>query len=311
MTLADLGGGAWGFKGYTTKAGTYLVTVTATVKGNVVRQRLALKVEALPIWAKGTFNGYIWGTGTGEPGTGGTNGLATVTVSAVGKISGKFYEGGTNWAFTAASYTAHAANAPDPGESFICSNLVAKFAYKAKKGKKTVTKYATRTFTLVVASDASFPGGVATMTEVVADASRPRSTVEAWQNLWGRAEYKALGKRLFTTKSGKKTQLYKTYTFKGANAAGAAIGLTAAETLSLKVQQTGATTATLSFDTGKTTKDPKTKKKVKLLYTATCSTVIIPTSAADADPFTGGAWVFFAPAPGSGFDGLAGWVPLP
>ena len=81
--------------------------------------------------------------------------------------------------------------------------------------------------------------------------------------------------------------------------------------MSLKVTPNGAATATLSFDTGKTKKDPKTKKKVKVIYKATCSTVVIPTSAADAEPFEGGAWVYFAPAPGSRFGGLSGWVPLP
>ena len=56
----DLGGGLWGFRGFTTKAGTYLVTVKATLNGNTVTQRVALKVNALPAWAKGTFNGGIY-----------------------------------------------------------------------------------------------------------------------------------------------------------------------------------------------------------------------------------------------------------
>ena len=73
----------------------------------------------------------------------------------------------------------------------------------------------------------------------------------------------------------------------------------------------GAVTATLSFDTGKTKKDPKTKKTVKVIYKATCSTVVIPTSTADADPFTGEIFLYFAPSTGNGFDGLVGWVPFP
>ena len=43
VTLVDLGGGSWGFKGYTTTAGTYLVTVKATVNGNTVTQRIMVK----------------------------------------------------------------------------------------------------------------------------------------------------------------------------------------------------------------------------------------------------------------------------
>ena len=106
----------------------------------------------MPDWAKGTYNGCVWGTGNGEGGTGGTNGLATVTVSVAGKISGKFYEGGSNWTFSAACYTAVVPGTRDacPYQEFICSNVVAKYAYKVKSGKKTVTRYVTRTFTLTV-----------------------------------------------------------------------------------------------------------------------------------------------------------------
>ena len=334
IKLANLGGGKWGFKGYTAKAGTYLVTVTATVNGNSVRQRLALKVEGLPQWAKGTYNGYVRGSGTlaASP-----NGLATVTVSSAGKISGKFYEGGSNWTFTAASYTERTrGSASLPGgspssatDTFICSYLVAKYAYKVtskdKNGKKkTVTKYVTRTFTLTVeeagARDACPDRGVATLTET-GGSQLVATEVEVWQNLWGRAEYAALGKGLFYTS---KKVPYGTFTIdvytngagqvsfikKGVDDIGKT-GLTCFATLSLKVTPNGAATATLSFDTGKTKKDPKTKKKVKVIYKATCSTVVIPTSAADAEPFEGGAWVYFAPAPGSRFGGLSGWVPLP
>ena len=80
--------------------------MTATLNGKTVRQRLLLKVEGLPAWAKGTCNGYVAGA------DGATNGLATVTVSSAGKISGKFHEGGTNWTLSAASYTARSAVSP-------------------------------------------------------------------------------------------------------------------------------------------------------------------------------------------------------
>ena len=60
-----------------------------------------------------SYNGIVSRTGC-QPVQGGeenaqaarsTNGLATVTVSAAGKISGKFYEGGSNWTFSVACYT--------------------------------------------------------------------------------------------------------------------------------------------------------------------------------------------------------------
>ena len=349
---------AWGFEGCATKAGTYLVTVTATLNGNVVKQRVALVVEELPAWAKGTFNGIVSSTGC-QPVLGGeanaqaarsTNGLATVTVGAAGKISGKFQELGTNWTFGAASYTARTSGSsslPDAQlfgrvalvatDTFICTNVVAKYAYKAtetvKGKKKTVTKYVTRTFTVAVSPVPVVPDvpdvpvrGVATMTEVggrgataLPDGDDDTGTViEAWQNLWGQADYKALGKRLFYT--GKKVP-YRTFTVQVyVDDAGAVhfpkdedakTGLTYYLTLSLKVTPAGAVTATLSYDTGKTKKDPKTKKTVKVVYKATCATVAIPTSAADAEPFAGGAWVYFAPSAVNGFAGFAGWVPFP
>ena len=70
-------------------------------------------------------------------------------------------------------------------------------------------------------------------------------------------------------------------------------------------------TATLTYDTGKTKKDPKTKKTVKVYYKPTCATVVIPTSAPDADPFTGEAFLYFAPSSANNFPGLVGNVEVP
>ena len=173
------------------------MTVKATLNGKTVTQRLALKVEGLPTWAKGTYNGCVlgtgngeWGTGNGEGGTGVTNGLATVTVSAVGKISGKFYEGGTNWTLTAASYTGY-----DTDASNCTATVTAKYSWKVKSGKKTVTKSVSRTFTLTVAPGEF--GGVATLTET-GESQSSATEITAWQNLWG-STYKAVGKALFTS----------------------------------------------------------------------------------------------------------------
>ena len=286
ITLANLGGGSYAFTGFTTKAGTYLVTVKATLNGKTVTQRVALKVDGLPSWAKGTFNGYIAGV------DGATNGLAAITVSSVGKISGKFYEGGTNWTFTAASYTGY-----DDAAPAYSVPVVAKYAYKAteivKGNKKTVTKSVARNFTLRVGQDAL--GGMATLEEV------DGSTVEAWQNLWG-STYKAIGKKLFYT-SAKKP--YRVFTINGTSDIGMAMGLLPAETLSLKVTTAGAVTATMSFDTGKTSSKGKA-----VIYKPTCSTVVIPLSAADAEEFEGEVFLFFAPSPANGFPGFAGAAPF-
>ena len=144
--------------------------------------------------------------------------------------------------------------------------------------------------------------------------------VEAWQNLWG-STYKAVGKALFTTKSGKKTLAYKTFAVEiCTNEVGEAhyvkagddkTGLTCFATLSLKVTTAGAVTATLTFDTGKTKRDAKTKKTVKVYYKPTCTTVVVPQVAADAETFAGEVPLYFAPSAGNGFAGFAGWVLVP
>ena len=143
--------------------------------------------------------------------------------------------------------------------------------------------------------------------------------IDAWQNLWG-STYKAVGKRLFYTS--KKTP-YRTFAVDVyTNDVGEVTfikksvdnvektGLTCFATLSLKVTPSGAVTATLSYDTGKTKKDPKTKKTVKVIYKPTCATVAIPTAAADADPFTGEAPLYFAPSTSNNFPGFAASVPF-
>ena len=296
ITLVDLGGGNWGFKGYTTKAGTYLVTVMATLNGKAVTQRVALKVDGLPAWAKGTYNGYVSGDGS-------TNGLATVTMSSVGKISGKFQELGTNWTFSAACYTA----ATD--DSFICTNVVAAYSYKVTTQvngkKKTVTKKLTRTFALEVSPDEL--GGVAVLVE---DGG---AMVKAWQNLWARADYKALGKKLFYTSKSKQYRTFSVKVYKddeGQFYFADESDDTYFAALSIKVTPNGAAVATMSFDTGKTKKDSKTKKTVKVIYKPTCETVVIPISEATADPFTGEAFLYFAPSPGNNFPGFVGVAPF-
>ena len=71
---------------------------------------------------------------------------------SVGKISGKFCEGGTNWTLTAASYTGY-----DPDATNYTATVTAKYSWKAKSGKKTVSKSFTRTFALAVSPDPEFP----------------------------------------------------------------------------------------------------------------------------------------------------------
>ncbi len=79
-------------EGVPTKAGTFNILISAT---GVAAQTVTITVAALPTWAQGSFNGYVDSCG-----------LATMTVSAAGKVAGKLVAGGTNYTFSAASYAA-------------------------------------------------------------------------------------------------------------------------------------------------------------------------------------------------------------
>lgn len=64
-----------------------------SVNNDFVSHRLMIDIAALPAWAQGTFNGYVEG-----------GGLATMSVTATGKITGKIVRGGASYAFSAVSY---------------------------------------------------------------------------------------------------------------------------------------------------------------------------------------------------------------
>ena len=78
--------------GVPTKAGVFTVTVSAP---GATPQSFTIDVTALPAWAQGVFNGTVEG-----------GGVATMTVTALGKVTGKIALTGTNYAFSAASYAA-------------------------------------------------------------------------------------------------------------------------------------------------------------------------------------------------------------
>ena len=87
------------FVGVPGKVGTFKAKVTASNASTKKTLSLTVKVLSLPKWAKGTFTGLAEQTGA-EPG------LATFTVGATGKISGKVTTPGTNWTITASSFDA-------------------------------------------------------------------------------------------------------------------------------------------------------------------------------------------------------------
>ena len=268
MSLKKNEDGTWSIVGNTTKSGVSLVTVKAVLNGNAVTQRRAIRVNVLPTWAKGTFPGHFVDSDSNVAGMG------SLTVSSVGKISGKFVDKGKTWTYTATCFTKF------DGASYSVP-VTAKYSYKVKSGKKTVTETETRKFTMTV-YEGSYGGEV----NLVEDGGT--AFFEGFQNLWT-SKYKQVGRALFYTSSKKP---YKT------SALSVDIGGKTCP-LSVKITSTGAVTATLTYDTGK-----KSKGKV-VYYKPTCSTVVKPTSDADPNSFTGDIQLYFAPSTGNNFPGWA------
>ena len=207
------------------------VKVTVTTSGKSKREfTVYLTVEPLPAWAVGTFNG-------------GGAGLATLTVSKAGKISGKYLADGKTWSVSAASFAAY-----DAETETYAANLT------AKCGKET-------------AAVELFVDGTCARSETVP------LVFSAFRNGWKEEPLKTEAKAL-KGKSDVKTIADKTIVF--------------------TVGASGAVTAKLTT-TGLNGK----------AYTATCSTVLIPTENA------GRYLVFYYFPPKSGkFDGFAGFTAL-
>jgi len=84
--------------GVPSKPGTYNVSFKASnIKGVAVTQNFTMTVAALPMWAQGTFNGVaqsdVFGTG-----------VASMSVTPLGKMTGKLSLAGTNYSFSAGSF---------------------------------------------------------------------------------------------------------------------------------------------------------------------------------------------------------------
>ena len=78
--------------GVATKSGVFNVTISAA---GLTPQPVTFTVEALPVWTQGAFNGFS------EDG-----GLATMSVTVAGKITGKITVAGSNFTFSATSFAA-------------------------------------------------------------------------------------------------------------------------------------------------------------------------------------------------------------
>ena len=78
------------------KSGSYIVEITAL---GLPRQTINLVVKALPLWAQGAFDGvaYLQDSGVHNPG------MASMNITALGKITGKILCGGKTYSFSSAS----------------------------------------------------------------------------------------------------------------------------------------------------------------------------------------------------------------
>ena len=106
------------------------VTVTTAGKSSQTYQ-IDMTVDPLPAWAQGTFAGGVWGS-TASP-----SGLASLTVAANGKVSGKVQAGEFAYTLSAPYYSGVAVFAD--GVNLVTNffaDVTASLSYK--EGKKTV-----------------------------------------------------------------------------------------------------------------------------------------------------------------------------
>ena len=169
--------------GVPTKAGTFTVTFTATKKGVKEKQTatITLKTEALPTWATGAFMGSVkCGVESGELEE--EVGLATMTVAANGKISGKIALGGTNWTFSAGSFSRverveRAEESPSSEVGSPKSFIVEAVAKAGKATMPVVLRVGG------IAGDGGHAGRV-TLPNAVGEGTFGDGEVKMWRNMW-------------------------------------------------------------------------------------------------------------------------------
>ena len=89
MTLQKDSSGLYALSGAPTQVGNYTVTFTATCDGRKETQMVFFRVQALPDWAVGTFNGDGDFINPKDPDGDWMDGVSTLTVSKTGALSGK------------------------------------------------------------------------------------------------------------------------------------------------------------------------------------------------------------------------------
>ena len=156
--------------GVPTKAATNTVyfkkSTKETVQGKTVtvnhQASATFPVDPLSTWAQGTFDGAV------DLGVASPSGLVTFTVSAAGKVSGKWQEDGLTWTLAAAAYDSYDAGTDEYVATFV-----------GKSGKL------------------AFTNEVIVSAEALGDSARGVATgdgLAAWQNLWKTEPWKTRAK---------------------------------------------------------------------------------------------------------------------
>ena len=156
--------------GVPTKAVTNTVyfkkSTKKTVQGKTVtvnhQASATFPVDPLSAWAQGTFNGAV------DLGVASPSGLVTFTVSAAGKVSGKWQEDGLTWTLAAAAYDSYDAGTDEYVATFV-----------GKSGKL------------------AFTNEVIVSAEALGDSARgvvKGDGLAAWQNLWKTEPWKSVAK---------------------------------------------------------------------------------------------------------------------
>ena len=267
ISVERIGFGQWALVGYA-PPGDYHITVTATEGGKEPnRQSMVVHFEPLPSWARGKFAGYV-----DDPLVAAYRplGYCTASVSAKGAVSGKLSIGGTEYVFTAESYTG--VNKDYERTLDFSVDHIPLQTYKTtrvynKKTKKYTTKkvLVDSGYSMKMSVTEGINGGILSA-EINDEDDMPIANAIAPQNLWG-SSYKSIGTELFNTSA---KQQFKTFKLtKG-------YGLQDKESLSFKISTSGAVTVTGSFPVSKRVK--KNGKWVTLIsyVKPVCSTVLMP-----------------------------------
>ncbi len=261
--------GHYVFTGVPTTAGTYYITITGVKNGRKTVWGQPIEFKKLPTWVQGNYSGIFTfydtsasfsampmamdrialGKQDGEP----IRSVMTMTVSAAGKVSGKFTHQGKTYTINCTGLSDFADGELPVDRSCVVRNVVATYVPVDAKGRKVTSKAKT-----IGLGDLEFTDSNC---GVSVYASGDSVLCRLYQNRWA-SDYKAIGAALQ-----KLPHSWK-------------VGLSDDPNHWVKVaiDAKGVVKGTIQVPTGLYTTKKVGKKTVKseVYYTATCSTVMIP-----------------------------------